>query len=323
MRATLHTAGEVLEIACDLAWVAERIEEGAAGELREGHDARASVTIHVEADHRPFPTDGWEPVTRGAWRRAGEVVVRNACTSGFDVHVAAVGDGVECTYRWRPPARDRAAAWALRSRARLLARAVLIQYPALWWASVRGRAPLHASACDLAGRRPLISGPGGVGRSTLLSAELEAGGAATGDNLAVADGETVWGLVEPVRVEGGSGRRMPHGRREAPLPARAAALRPDCLVVLARPPGAASALAPCGRDDAARALAGATYMAPELRRFWELAATLAAGTGAGPAHPPVAEVARAFASRLPCFSLTLGRAPGPALADLLDVEMAA
>ena len=324
MRATLDTAGERLEIDCGLSWVAERIEECAAGELRAPGPAHDGVGIRVEAEQRAFDTRGWEFLTRGAWRRPGEVVVENACTSGFDVHVAAVTDGVRFTYRWRPPSRDRLAARVLRSRSHLLTRAVLLQYPALWGAAVRGCAPLHVSGCAIRGRRPMLSAPGGTGRSTLLLAELEAGAAMTGDNLAVGDGTTVWGLVEPLRVEGAAGRRMPHGRREASLPSRLPALRPDCVIVLERAAGDTTRLVPCGPARAARAMTTSTYMAGELRRFWDLAATLSAGTGVGPAHPPVADVARAFADRLPCFVLALGRTPAPLLSDLLDpVEMAA
>jgi hypothetical protein len=212
----------------------------------------------------------------------------------------------------------------LRSRFHLLARAVLMQYPVLWWAGARGRVPLHASACVTALSTPLLTAPSGVGRSTLLVSELVAGGRATGDNLAVGDGTTVWGLVEPVRVEGAGGRRMPHGRNEAPLEHRAESLAPDCLVVLERGAHEHSSLASCSPEAAARSLVTSTYMAGELRRYWSFAATLAAATAVGPAHPPVMEVAAAFASRLPCFSLALGRSSRARLSDLLDaVEVAA
>jgi hypothetical protein len=56
-------------------------------------------------------------------------------------------------------------------------------------------------------------------------------------------------------------------------------------------------------------------MAGELRRFWAFAATLAAGTGAGPAHPQVLDVAAAFAARLPCARLTLDDAGTAALSE--------
>ena len=88
---------------------------------------------------------------RLAARRRGRA--RERLHRGFDLRLRCGPEGVELTYRWRPPARDRAAAWALRSRFHLLARAVLMQYPALWWAGTRGRAPLHASACTPVRRR--------------------------------------------------------------------------------------------------------------------------------------------------------------------------
>jgi hypothetical protein len=50
---------------------------------------------------------------------------------------------------------------------------------------------------------------------------------------------------------------------------------------------------------------------------------LAQATGLGPAHPPVLEVAAAFAGRLPCFSLALGSGDSR-LSELLPaVEVAA
>jgi hypothetical protein len=199
-----------------------------------------------------------------------------------------------------------------------------MQYPALWAAGTRGCVPLHASACLAAGARPLVAAAGGVGRSTVILNEARYGVLATSDNLGVGDGTTVWGMVEPVRVEGAGGRRMPHGRHEAPLQDRAEWLAPDCLVVLRRGRHDDSALSTCSADVAARSLVTSTYMAGELRRYWSFAATLSAATGVGPAHPPVTEVAAAFASRLPCFSLALGRTSPTRLSDLLEaMEVAA
>ena len=319
MRGSLDTAGVRLSVRCDLDWAARLIAEGSAGELR-GPDVHAAATVHVEADRRPFDTSGQRLLTRGAWERDGELVLTDVCTTGFDLRVTHDADGPVFTFRWRPRPRSRAAAWALRSRFHLLARAALIQFPALWWASVLGRAPLHASAVETAGGSLLVAAPSGVGRSTLLVRELGAGGRATGDNLGVSDGETVWGLVEPIRVDGAAGgRRMPHGRREMPLAARAESLRPGAVVVLERSDSASSALVPCAADAAARALVTSTYMAGELRRFWPLAAELAAGTGRGPAHPHVAEVAAGLTSTLPCWTLRLGR-DGARLRELMAVQ---
>jgi hypothetical protein len=275
--------------------------------------------VAVEAERRPFWTRGWEPFARGAWRRTGAVVIQNVCTAGFDLHLGFESGRPTFTYRWRPPARDRAAARILRSRFHLLARAVLMQYPVLWWAGASGRVPLHASACRTAAATPLLTCPSGVGRSTLILEELRGGGSATGDNLAVADEQTVWGLVEPLRVEGGGGRRMPHGRGELPPP-RPIQARPDSLVVLQRGEAAGSSLLPWDPSNAARALGSSTYMAGELRRYWAFAATLAAGTGCGPPHPPVSTVASALAARLPCYRLVLGKRPRDRLSDLFALR---
>jgi hypothetical protein len=319
----LRTAGECLGFDCSLDWVADLIEEGSGHELRDFDPSAVSVSVCVESAHGAFDTRGWRPLDRGAWQRDGDVVLENACASGFDLRLTCSPDGAELTYRWRPPARDRAAAWALRSRFHLLARAVLMQYPALWWAGVRGRAPMHASAWTDGGSTPLVTAPSGIGRSTLLRYELELGSCATGDNLALGDGTTLWGLVEPMRVASGSGRRMPHGRREEAMTGRVEALVPDAVLVLERGSDELPSLRRCSSAKAERALVTSTYMAAELRRYWSFAATLAAGTGVGPALAPVAEVASAFVTGQTSFSLALGKSPGACLSELLtDAEVA-
>jgi len=311
MRGVLETAGERLAIECAVPWVADLIEEGAAGELRSsGSPGWGSLRVLVEPDRGPFDTAGWQVITRGAWRSGTDVVVANACTAGFDVHVRCTPEDAEFTFRWRPPPRDRAASRILRSRFHLLARAVLMQYPPLWWAQVRGRAPLHASACVGGDTTPLVSSASGVGRSTLLFAEIAAGARTTDDNLAVSDGTTVWGLVEPIRLEGAGGRRMPHGRSEAALPGRVDAVVPDSVIVVERGLAERSSFSPCSSEAAAYSLVTNTYMAGELRRYWAFAAILSAGTGYGPAHPPIAGVAAALTAALPCYSLALGATPG-------------
>jgi hypothetical protein len=319
VKGLLHTAGERLAIECELPWVWELLTEGSAGQLNGLGTERPSIQASVESARKPFDTRGWPLLTRGAWAHEGQVVMQNVCTSGFDLHVTATEDRAEFRFRWRPPRRDRAAAHVLRSRFHLLARAALSQYPAIWWAGTRGRAPLHASACTVGSSTPLLTAPSGVGRSTLVLAQVATGECATDDNITVGDGTTVWGLAEPVRVEGGNGRRMPHGRREAALPGRVGALRPDRIIVLERGTGSRALLAPCGAGKAARALVTSTYMAGELRRYWAFAATLAAGTGLGPGSSPVEQAASTFAGRLPCFALAFGRTGGVELADLIEI----
>jgi hypothetical protein len=320
MLGCIETAGERLLVDCEPGWVARLVRECAGEALRPGRDGW-TVAVRIEAGHAPFDVRGWEPLTRGAWRHGTEVVIEDAATSGFDLGLEWAEGRPSFRYRWRPPSRDRAAAWGLRSRFHLLARAVLVQYPALWWAGVRGRVPLHAAACTAGDAVPLLAGPGGVGKSTLLLGELRRGGRATSDNVCVSDGAAAWGLVEPLRLLDGSGRRMPHGRREEPMPNRVPGLVPDRVVVIRRGSGPRPEVRPCDPRTALRSLVAGTEMAGELMRYRPFAATLAAGTGMGPAQPPLVEVASALARRLPCLEVTLSDRPGARLAELVqDVQ---
>lgn len=322
MRGLLQTAGERVELTCAVPWIADVIAEGAAGQLTSTDGAPPDVRVAVERDSAAFDVTGWRVLTRDAWCRHGQVVIGNACSSGLDLRVTVGEPTLEVVARWRPAGKERAAAAVLRARARLLLRAALLQYPALWRSQQRGRAPLHASVCGLAatGRAVLLAGPGGVGKSTLVHRELLSGAVATCDNVCVSDGQNTWGLVEPLRLpagaHGGKGRRMPYGRREAPWPRRTDRVVPDLLVVLAR--GSHPAVTRCDPALAARHLAAGTYMAGELRRYWAFAATLALGTGLGSSHPPVQDIAHELSGRLPCLQVTLGDRPGAPLGELLE-----
>jgi hypothetical protein len=326
MRSVLMTAGERIEVTCRHGWLAGVLKEGAVGGLTQSDDSsRPDVRVTVEDTSAAFDISGWDVLTRDAWRRPGQVMVRDACSSGLDLLVTTGEPTLDVVARWRPPLTGRAASAILRSRSRLLIRAVLLQYPALWWSQQRGRVPLHASVCTVGsdhGRTVLIAGPGGVGKSTLVNAELARGAIATSDNLCVSDGRTAWGLLEPRRVpagEGGGkqGRRMPHDRREVPWTSRVDELVPDLLLVLRRGSAKTTTSAPCDPDEAAKSLVAGTYMAGELRRYWAFASTLALGTGVGDIHPKVDHVARTLTAGLPCREVTLG-APGTPLGSLVS-----
>jgi hypothetical protein len=157
-----------------------------------------------------------------------------------------------------------------------------------------------------------------VGKTTLVEEEVRAGGSAASDNLGIGDGETLWGIVEPVRSEHGGGRTAPHGRREMTLASRVDSVRPGLLVVLRR--GTAVRVQRCDPGEAARALVASTYAAGELRRYWQLHALLALGTGVGPPHPRLPEVAAAFAARSQCLTVELPHVRGVRLADVLTSE---
>jgi len=297
----LPTAGERLAIQCPRGWIAECVVEGADGCLIPGPPDAPTIRVCVETERKPFPVAGWTRLARDAWCRNGQLVMRDVATSGFDLYARQDGWVPDLVLRWRPPARTHAAALVLRGRARLLTRAVLLQYPALWAASQRGRAPLHAAGLTAGSQGPaLLAGPSGVGKTTLVVEETAAQGSAIGDNLAVGDGSSLWGVVEPVRSEQGRGRRAPHGRRTMHLSGRVPVLDPTVLVVLAR--------------------GTSTYAAGELRRYWGVHALLALGTGAGPPHPPVGETAAAFADRLRCLRVELPKVRGERLAEHLATE---
>jgi len=308
------TAGEHVLVRSELAWASAIVEEASVPDLA---DAAPSLEVRIERGTRAFDLAGATPIARGVVAAEGRVIVADVATSGFDLLADATGDHPVFSFRWRPSARTRALRVAFRSRQHLLTRAALLQFPALWRAALRGRAPLHVAACTVGEDVPLLAGPGGVGKTTLVAKEVASGGRASGDNLAVSDGRSVWGLVEPLRVEGGRGRKMPHGRTEAALDARAEVLVPDRVLVLQRGRAEEPDVCACSQEQAARALVAGTYAAKELHRFWSFAAVLAIGTGLGPAHPPVAEVAGELAGRLPALIVTLPRRPGPELGRLL------
>ena len=157
----------------------------------------------VERDSAAFDVTGWRVLTRDAWCREGQVVIRNACSSGLDLRVTVGEPTLEVVARWRPSGSGRAVAAVLRARARLLLRAVLLQYPALWRSQQRGRprcTPPSAPLAAAEGRTVLLAGPGGVGKSTLVHRELLSGAVPTCDNVCVSDGQYAWGLVEPLRL---------------------------------------------------------------------------------------------------------------------------
>ena len=323
--AKLATGGLTMAVGCELGWVGERLVEGAAGELvaapRWGSPVSdVDLVVAVEASRSAFPTQGWRTVTRDSWCHDGDVVVADVVTSGFDLRLTWRGCVPVMTFRYRPPRRTRAAGVALRSRARLLVRAALLQYPVLWAAGLRGRAPVHAAAVDAGPTGPLLlAGASGAGKTTMVERAAASGDRWVSDNLAVSDGRSVWGLVEPVRSVTGDGRGAPHGRRERRLDGRVACLDPAAFVVLSRGPGRrVERLDP---QQAARDLAASTYAAGELRRYWPLHGVLSLGSGAGPAHPPVQETAQLLAARMPCFAVELPPGATGAPTSLLgDVE---
>jgi hypothetical protein len=312
----VRTGGEVVAVAAELPWAGRLLATQLGLDATEEPKTDPTVTLRLETSRAAFDRAGWSIVTRGAYSRGTGVVLEDVGGSGFDLRVDAGGDVLDVTARYRPDAKTRAANLALADRFGLLATQVLVHYPVLWRAGWRGRVPLHASVLATEFGTPLLAGPGGVGKTTILSAALREGATATADNLCCADATSCFGLAEPLRTdaEGGRGPRTSHGRVSRPFGARDAVLEPDRIVVVGR--AERTSVAPIPPEPAARALVAGTYAAGELRRYWAFAATLALATGRGPAHPPIGEVAAAYTAGRPCLEVRVGNGDRISVAQL-------
>ena len=291
-------------------------------------DTAYDVRLVLERSREPFEP-GARLVTRGVSVAAdGTTTIDDVGGSGYDQQWSSAGDALVVRTRWRPAPAALAARHALPTRFRALRGQVLLHHPVLWWAAVRGLAPLHASVLEIDGTAVLLAGPGGVGKSSLVARELFAGGRAVCDNLAVSDGTTTFGVAEPLKLPLAAGSRgdgpvAPHGRRERPWPERLSALRPQLVVVLRRGDAASPTVRPTTAAAACRELVAGTFTAGELRRFWPLMASLALATDRGPALPPVEVVAARMIQDLPCVEVRLGRVPADPLRDLLLDQLGA
>lgn len=319
MLRVLATGGERFGLESALDWVTKILVAGSVNSWQTSADpASTSIMLTLDGATRAFDHPGSRFVTRGSTIGIDGVVVENACGSGFDLSLRPVGERLEVHARWRPPPRERAAALILRDRFRLLTRQALMYYPVIWWAGVRGRTVLHAGALDNGRTIALLAGPGGVGKSTLVRDTVRAGGRATSDNLSVSDGETVWGIVEPMRLADGSGRGTTHGRTESDWSGRVGPLVPTTLLSLRRGDGSRPPrVEATSKAEVVRCLVAGTLMAGELRRYWSFGATLALATGLGPVAPHVEGTAAALADRLSCSALVLGPIGSRSL-DVLD-----
>jgi hypothetical protein len=326
---TLITGGCVVAVQSE-SLALYRAALAAAGASSLDPPARArepDLTLMLEASRSPFDVIGWELVTRGVWANgAGEVVMEDVGGSGFTQRWSVRDGHLTVRSRWVPSRLAAVAASGMRARFRTLRGQVLLHYPVLWWASTRGLAPLHVSALAVDDTAVLLAGPGGVGKSTLVAQELAGGGTATCDNLAVSDGITTHGLAEPLRLSDDAalapaGARSTHGRRESTWSGRVPSLTPELLVVVRRGTGHTPEVRPVDPAYAARALVAGTYGAGELRRFWQVAALVALGTGYGPPTPPVVHIASALAVRLPCYELQVAGRRGVPLNIALQEQL--
>ena len=313
----------------------------AAGETPSPGDASPDLVIDALGDV-PAEND-LNPVSRGVWTCREGVLFQSVGGSGYTQlwqippRAAGAAPAVRVSSHWSPSAASAAAARLLPQRQRALRSQVLLHYPAMWTAlAAHGMTPVHVSLVEVDGVAVLLAGPGGIGKSTLVADALAHGARAVCDNLAVSDGHTVHGLLEPMRLPrdtpapGGAGAssrtaRATHGRREHRWPGRLASACPQLVVVVRRDDRGATRVRPVSDAAAARALVGGTYAAGELQRFWPLVAHLALA-GEGPVHVPLRHTAARLTGDLPCYELTLGgEPPAPSergrLAALLATEI--
>lgn len=327
MSVTCRTVGLAVRVdSASSGWL-RLAREACAGQEITGDDPDVHVVIHdaerrhlrdLRDDRSERLPDGRCLLTRGAWRRGSAVLMDDVAGSGLRLEITP-SETVLRVRAWAHPTwRHRGLGLLAPDRRVLLHRAALIQYPALWWAGVKGLVPMHVSAARVAGEGVVLAGPGGVGKSTLLSTAEAPEDVAVSDNLCAVGGGLVHGLLEPTRGSSGTGRRMPHGRRESPWSARLDSIAPQHVLVLRRGSGDEVAVQPIGPAATVRELTAGTYAAGELRRYWAFAATLALATGLGPAHPPVERLAEALAAVTECSEVVLPRHPGVTLRDIMS-----
>lgn len=320
MNLCCRTAGLTLGVKADSSRWERFVREAFAGQ--EQDEGPADVNVLVAESSERFSLMGLAPLTRGAWSDGTSVVIENACGSGVDLKARAEAGRLDVEARYRPGWSTRGLGVVAPARAQLLLRSAILQYPAMWWAGVTGSVPLHVSGARAGDISVAIAGPGGVGKSTLLRDAMSEGGQGVSDNLCMGRDLMLHGVLEPLRANGGEGRRMPHGRRESVWTDRLDTIEVERILVLRRGAGGRVVVRPVDPQVAARVIVAGTYAAGELRRYWGFAATLALGTGLGPAHPPIVDAATRLAEAVPCAEVILPRTLGTRLSDVIGLSQA-
>ena len=162
MSERMRTAGVVVDVDADTEYWLEVVREAWGGTEPSAADSRsprvdgdaapaADVRVTLTRTGATEPGPRHRPLTRGAWSDGREVILLDACASGLDLTIHPTDSGLDVVVRPRPGWRHRALGALAPDRRVLLHRAVLVQYPAMWWAGVMGRVPLHVSAATVGG----------------------------------------------------------------------------------------------------------------------------------------------------------------------------
>ena len=239
-----------------------------------------------------------------------------------DADCAYVPTGVGRRLRYLRPSR------ADLKRNRLFFKLVyfIVYYPLAWYLQrTRGWGLVHASAVVLPeGRAVVLSGLGGVGKSTLGLALLETPGTRLlSDNLVFHDEERIYCCPEPVRLDDSALEGMPEGAGKPArtgLPATAHP-KPTYRVPQGRAAGSAapgtvaflrfaprSGETPLDAGRAAEMLRAANDLAREIKDYRPFSAVLAmiAAEAGGPPAAPQASLERLLGGAR-CAIFAIGR----------------
>lgn len=290
------------------------------------------VEIWVRRGGRAFDGATHTLVARGVRANPETGVVINSAGGSGPTQWWSAGDRLRVCFRLGPgpPALGDV---VLNARHRGVDPQILVHYPTLWWAGVRGLAPLHAAVVALDDVVVMLAGPAGLGKTKLLSTAVRDGNPAMCQNTVVSDGTCTHGLAEPIRLAssraspgrpGGGRAHWAAARtdREHSWHDRPPVLVPDVVVTVRRGDVDRESVRSVPPTTAARSLVAGTFAAGDLGRYWSLCAILALATGLGPPAPPVADVARKLTERVPCLELTLGPRSDPSLHELLSRPLA-
>lgn len=157
----------------------------------------------------------------------------------------------------------------------------LVYYPVFRTLLDRGVHVLHGGGVEVRGRRVVIVGAQGTGKSTLIANLLvEDGARFLSDNIVLYDRERVYSCHEPVRLDSGMLASMPALRGlvdpvdlEVPLGRTACTVRAEALIhsmepdvfVVPRMSRAATDLVPCRRESVVRKARCFNTLADEVR----------------------------------------------------------